>query len=85
MESITPKQKRLIYQSSHRGTKECDLILGPFAAKHVPNMSDDELAAFEKILDELDVDIYAWVTKQKPIPGELKTPMMEALLNFHSN
>ncbi len=34
-EAIATRRKRLLYQSSHRGTKESDLLLGAFAAAHL--------------------------------------------------
>ncbi|MGB1528083.1 MAG: succinate dehydrogenase assembly factor 2, partial [Candidatus Puniceispirillaceae bacterium] len=32
--------KRLIYRSSYTGMKETDLLLGQFAARHLPELSD---------------------------------------------
>ena len=46
--------KRLIYRSSYTGMKETDLLLGQFAARHLPELSDDELEVFEALLDAGD-------------------------------
>ena len=54
--------KRLYFRSAHRGSKETDLILGPYAAEHLDTMSDDELDEFEAFLAENDTDIWDWVT-----------------------
>ena len=53
--------KRLRYRAHHRGMKEVDLILGPFADAHLANLAADELDAFERLLDIPDQEIYAWV------------------------
>jgi antitoxin CptB len=53
--------KRLRYRAHHRGMKEVDLILGPFADAHLANLSHAELEAFEQLLDIPDQQIYAWV------------------------
>ncbi|HEU5047930.1 MAG TPA: succinate dehydrogenase assembly factor 2 [Rickettsiales bacterium] len=54
--------KRLYFRSAHRGSKEIDLILGPYAAENLETMSDDELDEFEAFLSENDTDIWDWVT-----------------------
>lgn len=54
--------KRLLFRSSHRGTKESDLVLGPYAQAHAPTMSDGELSEFEALLEEGDNDIWDWLS-----------------------
>ncbi len=63
--------KRLYFRSAHRGSKETDLILGPFASKHLAGMSDAELDEFESFLSENDTDIWDWVTG-KAQPDNMK-------------
>lgn len=55
------RHKRLLMRAHRRGTREMDLILGPFAAAHLAGMSSDELDRFEALLDENDQDLYAWI------------------------
>ena len=43
-------KKQIIYRSTHRGTKEMDLLLGNFVKKHVDELNDLDLLALEKIL-----------------------------------
>ncbi len=47
---LNTKQKKLIYQSTHRGGKELDIILGNFAQQNIHILLDQELETFEKIL-----------------------------------
>lgn len=54
--------KRLYFRSHHRGSKETDLILGPYAAAHLKLMDDTALQEFEAFLDEEDNDIWDWVS-----------------------
>lgn len=62
--------KRLYFRSAHRGSKETDLILGPFAGVHLQAMSDAELNEFEAFLEEDDNDIWDWVCgKSAPAGG----------------
>ncbi|MAK12425.1 MAG: succinate dehydrogenase assembly factor 2 [Candidatus Pelagibacter sp.] len=46
--------KKLIFRSSHRGTKEMDLVLGGYFKKNYNTLSDKELVEFEKLLDFSD-------------------------------
>lgn len=63
--------KRLYFRSAHRGSKETDLILGPYAADNLGNMSEAELDEFESFLGENDSDIWDWVAgKYMPEDGQ---------------
>lgn len=62
--------KRLKMRSMRRGIKEMDLILPPFADKHLPDMDDAELTLYEQMLNEIDHDLYQWVTGQDAPPVE---------------
>lgn len=68
--SETPeaRQKRLTMRSWRRGTKEMDLILGPYADKYLAGMSDLELSEYDALLSENDQDLYQWVTGQAAAP-----------------
>jgi antitoxin CptB len=65
-----PRLKRLLYQSCHRGTKENDLILGRFAETHLPTFSEEQLQQYESLLECSDVDLWAWIVGEKPIPKQ---------------
>ena len=80
MEDIENRQKRLIYRSWHRGTREMDLIMGTFAEANVPQMCADELDLYDEILQTPDPDVYDWVSGQKPAPANLMNPVLEKLL-----
>ena len=42
-------KKQIIYRSTHRGTKELDLLLGNFVRKHIDSFDDSELIDLNKI------------------------------------
>lgn len=67
-ESQANQIKRLIYQSRKRGILETDLLLSRFADKFLHKLTKDELNQYDKLLDELDWDIYYWITKNKDYP-----------------
>jgi antitoxin CptB len=74
---------RLIYQSWHRGMRELDLLLGPFAERHVPHMTEAELKDYDELLNEQDLDLFSWVTNQKLIPDDKNHELIQMIRNFH--
>lgn len=63
--------KRLRIRSWRRGTKEMDLILGPFADRCLSELSDEELEVYEAMLAENDQDLYQWVSGQAAPPESI--------------
>lgn len=61
--------KRLAMRSWRRGTREMDLILGPFADLHLAAMAPPALARYEALLDENDHDLYGWISGTLPLPA----------------
>ncbi|MFD1912892.1 succinate dehydrogenase assembly factor 2 [Halodurantibacterium flavum] len=63
--------KRMRMRAWRRGTKEMDLILGPYADARLAGMSGAELDLFDLLLEENDQDLYLWVTGARPAPEAL--------------
>jgi antitoxin CptB len=62
---------RLRYRSWRRGPREMDLMLGPFADRHLAAMNETELAAYERLLDESDPNLMTWLTGQAEPPPDM--------------
>ncbi len=67
-ETVEIARKRLIMRSMRRGIKEMDLILSDFASRALSGYDADQLALYEALLDESDLDIYHWVSGQSDAP-----------------
>ena len=52
---------RVRFRAWRRGFREADLILGPFADRHVSTMTAQELDRFEALLEQPDHDLYSWI------------------------
>ena len=64
MTALENKRKQLLYKSTHRGTKENDILLGRFAEKTLQNMGPDELSLYEEFLNIQDQILFEWITGQ---------------------
>ena len=62
--------KRLKIRSWRRGTKEMDLILGPYADAELAGMDEAALDLFDALLLENDQDLYQWVSGQAEPPEQ---------------
>lgn len=82
MTSDETRLKKLKYRAWHRGFREADLILGPFAEKHVADLGDAELDAFEVLLDQPDQDLYEWIVEKTPTPPEFDGAIMNRIKAF---
>ena len=63
--------KRIRIRAWRRGTKEMDLILGRFWDRHGAALGSGDLDRYERLLEENDQDLYAWVSGQASAPEEL--------------
>lgn len=76
--------KALRYRAWHRGTKEADLLIGGFFEAVHSGWNDADIALFEALIEEQDVDIMAWAMGTAPVPTRFKGPLIAALkrLNY---
>lgn len=73
MGSKDKKRRRLIYQSTHRGGKELDIILGGFAVQYLEKAPEEDLDAFDEILgqdDELLKDVLLYNQEPKNLSSQ---------------
>ena len=75
-------KKQIIYRSTHRGTKEMDILLGNFVKSYINRLKDTELKDLEKILSIEDEIIRKWYFDKKSNNPILKTKVSTMLSNF---
>jgi antitoxin CptB len=71
--------KRLRFRAWHRGTKEADLLVGGFFDAHADAWGESEIAWFEGLLEEQDVDIMAWAIGSADAPAAWDGELMRQL------
>ena len=74
---------RIVFRAWRRGFREADLVLGPFADRLGPELTDQELTDFETLLmQDDDHQLYAWITGTEPTPAAFETPVMARIRAF---
>jgi antitoxin CptB len=73
---------RIKYRAWHRGFREADLIIGPFAEQRVAGFDEGQLDRFEALLEAPDQDLYDWILDRAPTPAEFDTDILALLRAF---
>lgn len=77
METHQARIKRMTMRSWRRGTKEMDLILGPYADAYIAGMDEAALNLYDALLAENDQDLLAMILGQQPCPPQFETILAE--------
>ena len=82
MNDLHTFQKKLKFKSSHRGSKEMDILLGSFVEKYIKLFNEGELQMLEAILELDDNDIYRYALDKVIIPKDIDNRVMQLLKDF---
>ena len=82
MSTDDTRLKRLKFRAWHRGFREADLILGPFADTYAHMLSPEQLDAFEALMEQADQDLYEWIVERTPTPPEFDGEIMRMIKTF---
>ena len=70
---------RARFRAWHRGTREADFMIGGFFDTYHGGWTAEELAWFEALLDEDEVEVMAWALGATQVPERFAGPLMQAL------
>lgn len=79
---LDARRRRILYRSWHRGTREMDLLMGRFADALISDLSEDDVADFEKLIEVEDPDLFGWINSGVPDPA-FDTPIFHRFRQFH--
>lgn len=82
-EDIAMRRKKIRYRAWHRGTREMDLVLGPFADAHAEGMDEGELDRLEALMEEEDPHLLRWVMGQETPPEGVDVAFLERVIADH--
>ncbi|MCB2059284.1 MAG: succinate dehydrogenase assembly factor 2 [Novosphingobium sp.] len=76
---LASRLKRLQFRSWHRGTREADYMMGGFFDRYHTDWGENEIAWFEDLLEEDDVDVMAWALGTQIVPERFRGALMTAM------
>ncbi|WGV16493.1 succinate dehydrogenase assembly factor 2 [Fuscovulum ytuae] len=76
-ETAEARLKRMKMRSWRRGTKEMDLVLGPWADAHLDALDEGRLAVYDRLLAENDQDLMSWILGQSEPPSGIAPLLAE--------
>jgi antitoxin CptB len=82
IEGLDARRRRLRFRAWHRGTREMDLVLGPFADARAEFLDTAALGRFELFLEEADPDLLKWLTGQETPPAGADVELLRQVLAF---
>lgn len=77
------RRKMMRYRAWHRGTREMDLVLGPFADAHINSLSPLDLDRLEKLMGEEDPELLTWVMGQVEPPAAVDRAFLDIVIADH--
>jgi antitoxin CptB len=78
--SFSAEDLKKLYWHSRRGMLELDLLLVPFAESCLGELNLLQLQAYRELLAEEDQDLFLWLTRREPAPGEKLQVAVELVL-----
>jgi antitoxin CptB len=82
IDELDVRRRRLRYRAWHRGTREMDLVLGPYADAHADGLDAAGLARLEALMEEADTDLLKWVIGQESPPIGVDGELIARLIAF---
>ena len=76
------RRRRLRYRAWHRGTRELDLMLGPFVDAYADEMGGAELDRLERLLVEAETDLQNWFLGQAEPPPSADRELIDRIIAF---
>jgi antitoxin CptB len=79
MPTFAQRLARAKFRAWHRGTREADYMIGGFHDRYHAEWGEAELAWFEALLDEDDVDVMAWALGTQAPPDHLAGALLASM------
>jgi antitoxin CptB len=81
---LDPRRRRALFRAWHRGTREMDLILGPFADAHIEDLDEHDLGDFEALMETPDDELYTWIVGRIPAAEQSQTRVFNLIIAFNA-
>jgi antitoxin CptB len=81
---LDARRRRALFRAWHRGMREVDLLLGPFADAQLGNLSDHDLADFEALMEVPDDELLTWIVGRMPVAPNYRSRVFDLIVEFHT-
>lgn len=82
--SLDARRRRIRFRAWHRGTREMDMVLGPFVDAQLDALDDETVAELERLMALPDRDLFTWFSTGE-VPPENDTPIFRLIKAFHTH
>lgn len=80
---LDTRRRRAYWRACHRGTKEMDILLGRYAEARLPTLGGEELARFERLLEQPDPELQHAIMTGTPHPDADTNRLVTDIRAFH--
>lgn len=77
------RRRRAIWRSTHRGTRELDILIGRYAEAHLPGMTAAELDQFEDFIAVAETDLQRWLLSPDAVSDDKFAGLVISMRRFH--
>ena len=81
---LDARRRRALFRAWHRGMREVDLLLGPFADAHIASLGDHDLADFEALMEVPDDELLTWIVGRAPVAPNYRSPVFDSIVAFNA-
>lgn len=83
LDAAQARRKKLRLRCWRRGTKEMDLILGPYANARIDEMTEEELREFEAFIAREDTELYPLLIRPQGQRDDQADRVLTSIRAFH--
>ena len=80
---LSIRKKKILFQCTHRGTKELDILLGNYVFKHIDVLKSKELDYLDVLLNFNDNDLFQILTEKKEINKKMNKFFVKKIIRFN--
>ncbi|MFC0217937.1 antitoxin CptB [Pseudochelatococcus lubricantis] len=82
--ALDARRRRIRFRAWHRGTREMDMVLGPFVDAELDALDEETVAELERLMALPDRDLFTWFSTGE-VPPANDTPIFRRIKAFHTH
>ncbi len=82
--TLDARRRRIRFRAWHRGTREMDMVLGPYVDAELDALDAETVGELERLMALPDRDLFTWFSTGD-VPPEQDTPIFRRIKAFHTH